>query len=170
MLARFSPLAGRGDRERTPIEALTRSDPAAVADVRCSDTLHRRIAAVDRCYVGVGLGGMQRTALPRPRFRHEQRFAFHAYYSAAGDDRAPTFWVENGEKTAGESVCDVKVRGQELRVVNAGVGAVSVRPLELCLWVGLVEVPAGGGEAVRGEPDGRSGARGGPALNPRGAR
>jgi hypothetical protein len=27
-------------------------------------------------------------------------------------------------------------------VMSAGVGAVSVRPLELCLWVGLVEVPA----------------------------
>jgi hypothetical protein len=34
-------------------------------------------------------------------------------------------------------VCDVKARGRELRVMSAGVGAVSVRLLELCLWVGL---------------------------------
>jgi len=133
VLARFSPLAGRGDRERTPIEALTRSDPAAVADVRCSDTSHRRSAAVDRCCVDVGLDGMQRTALPHAVFRHEQRRAFHAYSSVLGDNRALTFWVENGEKTAGESVCDVKARGRALSVMSAGVGAVSVRPVELCL-------------------------------------
>ena len=86
---------------------------------------------------------MQRTAVPRPRFRHEQRFAFHAYSSASGDNRALTFWVENGEKTAGESVCDVKARGRALRVMSAGVGAVSVRPLELCLWVGLARCRLG---------------------------
>ena len=38
----------------------------------------------------------------------------------------------------GASVCDVKVRGRELRVMNVGVGAESVKPLELCLWAGLV--------------------------------
>jgi hypothetical protein len=78
--------------------------------------------------------------------------------------------VENGEKTAGESVCDVKARGRELRMMSARVGAVSVRPLELCLWAGLVEVPAGmrGSRAgCAGRPERR---RGGWAPNPRGAR
>lgn len=133
MLARFSPLARRGDRERTPIEALTRSDLAAVADVRCSDMPHRRSAAVVRCCVDAGLGGMQRTALSHRGFRHEQRFAFHAYSSASGDNRALTFWVENGLKTAGESVCVEIGVARLAEVMSAGVGAVSVRPLELCL-------------------------------------
>jgi hypothetical protein len=31
-------------------------------------------------------------------------------------------------------VCDVKARGRALSVMSAGVGAVSVRPVELCLW------------------------------------
>ena len=92
---------------------------------------------------------------PTRGFRHEQRFAFHAYSSASGDNRALTFWVENGEKTAGESVCDVKARGRELRVMSAGVGAVSVRPLELCLWGGLSGLPAvmrGSGAGCAGWP------------------
>ncbi len=137
--------------------------------MRCSDTPHRRSGAVDRCYVDAAIDGMQRTALPRPRFRHEQRFAFHAYYSAAGDYRAPTFWVENGKKTAGESVCDVKARGRALRVMSAGVGAVSVRPVELCLWVGSSRCQRECGEAAQDVSDSRRGARGGRATIPRGA-
>jgi hypothetical protein len=74
-------------------------------------------------------------------------------------------------RTAGATVCDVKARGRELRVVSVGVGAMSVGPLELCLWVGLVEVPGGRrGSRVGCCRTARSGARGGPAPNPCGAR
>ena len=68
-------------------------------------------------------------------------------------------------------MCDVKARGRALRVMSAGVGAVSVRPVELCLWVGLGEVPAGlqlSGAGCAGWP-GRGSWRPGPP-NPRGTR
>src|ERR1022692_5290940 len=87
----------------------------------------------------------------------------------ATTERLP-FWVENGLKTVGESVCDVKARRRELRVVSAGVGAVCARLLELCLWVGIVEVPAGMRGSRAGCAGCRRGARGRRGTTPRGPR
>jgi hypothetical protein len=58
---------------------------------------------------------------------------FTAYSSAASDNGALTFWVANDEKTAGESVCVEIGVARLAEVMSAGVGAVSVRLLELCL-------------------------------------
>ncbi len=58
-------------------------------------------------------------------------------------------------RTGGATVCDVKARGRELRVMSAGLGAVSVRPLELCLWGacrGVAGCDAGRGAGYAGRP------------------